>query len=112
MGLQLLLPQGGRLQQLRKELDQRSAEVGAQQMALTGLGGERDACRSAVEDASQRAEVRTRLLGFSKSRRHPACGSGLAAKRAISLHSLARQAPSVDTRPAFCLRARPAGEKL
>ena len=50
------------MQELRKEVQQRSAEVGAQQMALAGVGGERDACRSAVQEASQRAEVRP---GFS-----------------------------------------------
>ena len=38
-------------------MEQRAAEIGAQQMALAGLGGERDACRSAVAEATQRAEV-------------------------------------------------------
>ena len=51
-------PQGRVMQELRKEVQQRSAEVGAQQMALAGVGGERDACRSAVQETSQRAEVR------------------------------------------------------
>ena len=45
------------VQQLRKELEQQMAELGAQQLALASLGGERDACRSAFQDATQHAEA-------------------------------------------------------
>lgn len=49
--------QGQLVQQLRKELEQRAAELGAQQLALAGLGGERDSCRSAFQEATQQAEA-------------------------------------------------------
>ena len=55
--------QAARVQQLSKQLDVSAGEIQAQQLALNAIAAERDAGRSIVAEASQRAQVSTNILG-------------------------------------------------
>lgn len=54
--------QAARIHRLEQEMDRRQIQISAQQMALDGVGGERDAGRSTLQEALQRSEVNTAYL--------------------------------------------------